>query len=154
MPEARERLVEQIVDHLRLLGSEADRLGTAASSSLRINRTDLRALQALRGSGGMTAGELAKALLVTSGATTRVIDGLVANGYIRRLPDPLDRRRVVVRMTSEAEAAVEAALDPLQQQVRDLLEGYRESDLETVSAFLTDIRSLIRSHTTRLSRRP
>src|SRR5260370_31136803 len=101
---AGDRLIEQILDHLLLLAGDVDRLLGAAAAFNQLNRTDLRALQALRG-GGMTAGHLARALHVTSGATTRVIDSLVAAGHVVRVPDQQDRRRVVVRLTPPAEPA-------------------------------------------------
>src|SRR5215470_87937 len=98
---ARDTLIERILDHLLLMGSDADRLTGAAAVFNRLNRTDLRALQVLR-AGGLTAGQLARALSVTSGATTRVIDNLVASGQVVRGPDPKDRRRVLVRLTPAA----------------------------------------------------
>src|SRR5262252_3176737 len=100
---ARDRLVEQILDHIQLLGVDVDRLTGSAAAFNRVNRTDLRALQVLRASGGLTAGELARALHVTSGATTRVIDSLVRDGHVRREPDRGGRRRVLVRLTPAAE---------------------------------------------------
>ena len=80
----RAQLIDQILDHIQLLGTEVDRLSGSAALFIGLNRTDLRALQVLRTSGGMTAGDLARALQVTSGATTRVIDSLVAAGHARR----------------------------------------------------------------------
>jgi DNA-binding MarR family transcriptional regulator len=149
---ARERLIEQILDHLQLLGPEVDRLSGAAASSMRLNRTDLRAVQALRPSDGMTAGELARALQITSGATTRVIDSLVASGHAVREADPHDRRRVLVRLTPAAAEAVDSSFERLREQARALVAGYGDVELEVLARFLADARSLLRLHALRPSR--
>jgi DNA-binding MarR family transcriptional regulator len=147
---ARDHLIERILDHLLLMGSDADRLTGAAAVFNRLNRTDLRALQALRG-GGMTAGTLARALGVTSGATTRVIDSLVASGHVARAPDPTDRRRVLVRLTPGAEDQVDRTFERLRADARGLLQTYDDAELETVAHFLEDVRALVREHAQRLS---
>ncbi len=145
-----DRLIEQILDHLLLLAGDVDRLLGAAAAFNQLNRTDLRALQALRG-GGLTAGQLARALHVTSGATTRVIDSLAAAGHVVRVPDQHDRRRVLVRLTPAAEAAIDRTFDQLRGALRSLVEAYGDSDLETIARFLEDVRSLVREHAQRLA---
>src|SRR5215472_10668158 len=139
---ARDRLIEQILDLLLLMGSDADRLTGAAAVFNQLNRTDLRALQALR-AGGMTAGSLARALGVTSGATTRVIDSLVASGHVVRTPDPTDRRRVLVRLTIAAANQVDHTFERLRADTRALLETYDDAQLETLARFLEDVRTLV-----------
>lgn len=149
----RNRLLDQALDHLRLLSGDVDEVGGAASDHLRLNRTDLRALTLLNEStDGLTAGELARALHVTSGATTRVIDNLAERGHVRREPDARDRRRILVRVTPEAERAFGATVGRLYQDLRTVLEKYREDELETLVRFLTDTRRALRGHSRRLSR--
>jgi DNA-binding MarR family transcriptional regulator len=148
----RERLIEQILDHLQLMGPEVERLSGAAAGFVHLNRTDLRAVQMLRTSRGMTAGQLARALQVTSGATTRVIDTLVADGHAVREADPQDRRKVLVKLTPEAARVLDRSLQPLLAAARSLLEAYSDDELETVARFLTDVRSLMRAHAKRLTR--
>src|SRR5215831_10334151 len=148
----RDHLIEEILDHLLLMGGEADRLTGAAAAFNQLNRTDLRALEALR-RGGMTAGRLARALGVTSGATTRVIDSLVASGHVTRGPDPTDRRRVQVQLTPAAEEQVDRTFAQLRVDARSLLETYDDAELGTVARFLEDVRLLVREHARRLSPR-
>src|SRR5215510_11143183 len=131
----RDRLIDQILEHLLLMGSEVDRLTGAAAAFNQINRTDLRAQQVLRG-GGMTAGQLARALHVTSGATTRVIDSMVAAGHARREDDPTDRRRVLIMLSPDAERILDNSFEQLRAQARLLLESYQDEELETVARFM------------------
>jgi DNA-binding MarR family transcriptional regulator len=148
----RDRLIEQILDELLMMGGDADRLTGAAAAFNQLNRTDLRALQALR-EGGLTAGALARSLGVTSGATTRVIDSLVASGHVVRVPDRSDRRRVLVQLTPGAMRSVELTFDGLRADARRLLGRYGDSELETLARFLADVRALVAEHTSRLSHR-
>ena len=52
----------------------------------------------------MSAGQLASAIGLTSGATTTAIDRLERAGYVHRRSDPTDRRRVLVVASEEAPA--------------------------------------------------
>src|SRR6516165_10656801 len=67
----------------------ADRLG--------LNPTDHKCIDLLALKGLMTAGELADATGLTTGAITGVIDRLEGAGFVRREEDPNDRRRVILR---------------------------------------------------------
>ena len=49
----------------------------------------------------MTAGQLAHRLGLTTGAVTSVVDRLERRHFIRREPDPNDRRKVIVTVNHE-----------------------------------------------------
>src|SRR6266516_2832158 len=66
-----------------------------------LNRTDWRCLDILGTRGPMTAGRLAQAVRLTTGAVTGVVDRLEAAGLVRRIRDTRDRRRVIVEVTDE-----------------------------------------------------
>ena len=48
-------------------------------------------------------------MLVTSGTLTHRVDRLASRGCVERLPDPHDRRGVLVRLTPEGKATVDGA---------------------------------------------
>lgn len=87
---------------MRALQRAVDAYDELVASRLGVNRTDLRCLDLLHQAGAMTAGQLATGSGLTTGATTRMIDRLERAGYIRRLPDSGDRRRVLVELTPRA----------------------------------------------------
>ena len=60
----------------------------------------MRCLNVIENAGGLTAGELARQVGVTTGAVTGALDRLERAGYARRVPDPGDRRRVRVEVTA------------------------------------------------------
>jgi DNA-binding MarR family transcriptional regulator len=69
-------------------------------------------LSALRRQGSpflLAASELAQAGRLTSGAMTNRIDRLEQAGLVRRLPDPQDRRRVLVQLTEAGLKRVDLA---------------------------------------------
>ncbi|MGZ4291295.1 MAG: MarR family winged helix-turn-helix transcriptional regulator [Gaiellaceae bacterium] len=56
-------------------------------------------------------GALARDLELSSGAVTSRLDRLESLGFVRRLPDPGDRRGVLVELTPEGRAAWESAIE-------------------------------------------
>jgi len=148
----RGRLVEEILEQLPLVSGDVDELTGATAGFVNLNRTDFRALHVLSLSRGMTAGDLARALHVTTGATTRVIDSLVKAGHARRDWDPEDRRRILVTVTPEAREALEGARRGLEADLRSALEGYGLQELESISRFLELLRRAARAHARRLGR--
>ena len=54
-------------------------------------------------------GELATELEISSGAMTSRLDRLEHQGFVRRLPDPGDRRGIVIELTPEGQAAWDRA---------------------------------------------
>ncbi|AOY55600.1 MarR family winged helix-turn-helix transcriptional regulator [Candidatus Rhodoluna planktonica] len=78
-------VIEHSADYSRIVGEHLD-----------VNRTDFEAMQQLIENGPMTAGELAKAVGVSPGSATVMIDRLVAVGHVTRKPNPNDRRGVIV----------------------------------------------------------
>ena len=81
-------------------------------------------LAALRRAGGdyeLSPGRLIRETLVTSGTMTNRVDRLAARGFVERLPDPNDRRGVLVRLTPEGRSAVDGAFEALLDAERELL---------------------------------
>lgn len=55
----------------------------------------------------LCAGDLVDRSMVTTGAITHRVDRLVERGFVERRPDPVDRRKVVVRLTAAGIAKVD-----------------------------------------------
>src|SRR5689334_19344681 len=88
--------VAAVLSELRGLSTEIDRLDQRAADRFGVNRTDLRALELLGAAGKLAPTALAAAIGFTTGGVTTVLDRLERAGYVRRRPDPDDRRKVVV----------------------------------------------------------
>jgi DNA-binding MarR family transcriptional regulator len=97
--------------------------------------------------GSMSAGDLAEASRLTTGAITAVIDRLERAGYARRVPDASDRRRVLVEITPKAyEAAMELMIEPLRELYEPLAARYSDDDLRLLIDFTRQGRELQDRH--------
>lgn len=103
-------------------------------------------LAVVEGSGGpLPASTIAERLLVTTATMTSVLDTLERRGLIVRLADPTDRRRVLIDITDEAKAMVDAQLPKVAAVQTALAEPLSERDRETVIKALHVLRERIAS---------
>lgn len=96
-------------------------------------------LSALRRAGEpyeLSPGALVQQTLVTSGTMTNRVDRLTARGFVRRSPDPRDRRGVIVALTDEGRQVVDAAFADLLDRERVLLAELGEDDQDELAATL------------------
>jgi DNA-binding MarR family transcriptional regulator len=99
----------------------------AAANGLGI--TDLKTVSTLMHEGSMTAGEIAKRLGLTTGAVTNVIDRLVRAGYVRRVADPKDRRKVIVEADLPSLEKMSHVYDSVADAFQKLHEQYSVAEL-------------------------
>lgn len=103
-----------LVPRIFRLASLYDREMTRISRSFRLKAGWLDMLSALRRVGAphrLSAGELARWTLLSSGGMTKRLDRMEAAGLVRRIPDPDDRRGVLVELTHEGREVIDAAID-------------------------------------------
>ena len=103
----------------------------ASARACGLGATDLYALNILQLTGAMTPGELSSRTGLTTGPTTRLIDRLEHAGYVRRVPDPGDRRKVAVEPIGEP-AELDRIMAPARQRIGQLLGGYAPDQLEVL----------------------
>jgi DNA-binding MarR family transcriptional regulator len=109
----KQRLLAELSDEIRAGQVATDMVDQAIADLLGLNRTDLRCLDILDRLGTITAGRLAEESKLTTGAVTAVIDRLEKSGYVRRVRDEHDRRRVLVEMTPEARRGAAEQYQPI-----------------------------------------
>lgn len=76
----------------------------------------LRVLQIVAERGGATSKALATQMGVSQATVTALIDKLVAQGLVERIPSELDRRQVDIAVTAEGHKRLQVAPDALQQR--------------------------------------
>lgn len=140
------------VDLLRELAASLDALTNAASPHAGLNRTDIRALDIINMQQGLTAGQLASRLKLTTGAITGVLDRLERSGHARRTHDHEDRRRVVVQPTPEAKRYGSLVFRQLNDDLDELLSRYGEQDRDLIDEFLRSVTTLVGRRADELSR--
>jgi DNA-binding MarR family transcriptional regulator len=98
---------ERIVGLLQLVIASSVMTNERIAREMGINVVDLQALGFIARNGApMSAGEVSQQTELPTSTTTRVLDRLEKHGYIERMTDPNDRRRVVVQVRPELAAGV------------------------------------------------
>ncbi|MBD2846924.1 MarR family transcriptional regulator [Paenibacillus sp. IB182496] len=105
-------------------------------------RADLALMFVIRrhreaGSPGMMVSEIGARLGVTSPTITQQIKGLEAEGLVRRLPDPHDRRAIRVSLTAEGERKVAAMERVMLATFGGLVEHLGEADSDKLAELLS-----------------
>ena len=113
-----------------------ERMDEAATAYLGINRSDGRCLDVLEERGPLSAGELAGATGLSPGAITSLVDRLEDDGLVRRVPDPSDRRRVLVELTDAARQAIAETYYPMAAEGEPWIRGLADAELRLLCDFL------------------
>jgi DNA-binding MarR family transcriptional regulator len=98
----------------------------------------------------MTAGALGRASGLSSGAVTTLIDRLERAGYVRRVRDTEDRRRVLVAMTDEARRRAAEVWGPIAAEAGDLVGAYDDAQLALLRDFTRAARESLERHRERV----
>jgi DNA-binding MarR family transcriptional regulator len=156
MPQrSKTELVDDLIREFRVSGNQDNAFDSLAAERLGVNETDLRCLNIIENSGGLSAGELATQAVLTAGAVTGVIDRLEKAGYARRVPDPADRRRVILEVTPGFDRAAERIWGPLAADwISTLSNRFTMEELERITAFLRATNEVGRRHLDRIREMP
>jgi DNA-binding MarR family transcriptional regulator len=139
----------QVLSRVSRLARHLDRARRTAFAAHGLETWEFDVLSALRRQGTpyqLSPGALLRATLVTSGTMTNRIDQLAKGGLVRRLPDPQDKRGVLVELTERGRAVADAALADLLDHERDLLAGLDADDREQLASLLRRLLSPFDSH--------
>ncbi|MEO3767796.1 MarR family transcriptional regulator [Streptomyces sp. B8F3] len=114
----------EVLSRVSRLARHLDRARRLAFAEHGLEGWEFDVLTALRRAGEpyqLSPGQLLTQTLVTSGTMTNRIDRLAKKDLVERLPDPSDRRGVLVRLTAEGRERADAALAALLKQERAIL---------------------------------
>jgi DNA-binding MarR family transcriptional regulator len=76
-----------------------------------------------RSGDGLTMTETSRRMMVTNGAITSLVDRLVDEGFVLRVPHPEDRRTTILRLTDSGRERFHTMAVELEQWVISLLSG-------------------------------
>ncbi|MGB8362785.1 MAG: MarR family transcriptional regulator, partial [Acidimicrobiia bacterium] len=74
--------------------------------------------------------ELQRSMMLSSGGTTKRLDRLEKAGHIERLPDPNDRRGVLIRLTSSGLKLIDGIIPAVTRAENDVVGNVIDSDDE------------------------
>ncbi len=132
----RDELIAAINLEVRRSQNRADAYDEFVADSIGLNRTDQRALDVLDQEGGATPGLLAERMGLTSGAITTVLDRLERAGFVRRVRDEEDRRRIHVEVTDLVREKIWPFYEPMAELGQRLFSRYSDEQLEFLLDFL------------------
>lgn len=138
MSKERQQLIDDVREAFRRNGMAGDVMDQAAAEFLGVHRTDERLLDVLQMAGGMSAGELARAGHLSPAAVTAALDRLERAGYVRRVRDEHDRRRVLVEITDRMSELTWELYGPLAQAGDAMLRDLTEEQLTVMRDVLRE----------------
>jgi DNA-binding MarR family transcriptional regulator len=115
----------------RLRIADADRLGVSAS--------DFDALLLIDATGPLTAGRIAEAMAITTGAVTGLIDRLERAGWVQRTRHEADRRQVLIELAPARRDAVDAHWTARERMVLDAAGDADDATLTACARFLDTV---------------
>jgi DNA-binding MarR family transcriptional regulator len=129
------KLEAELIEEVRGYQTAVHQMDEAAHRAIGINATDGRCLDIIDRRGLISAGQLATEAGLTTGAVTAVLDRLEDKELVRRVPDPNDRRRILVEVTDRQREAAGRLYFPLKEMADPWFEGLNEDDIRLLIAF-------------------
>jgi DNA-binding MarR family transcriptional regulator len=132
----------EVLSRVSRLARHLDRARRIAFAEHALEPWEFDVLTALRRAGApyqLSPGQLLTQTLVTSGTMTNRIDRLAGKGLVQRLPDPDDRRGVLVRLTQSGQERADAALSGLLDHERAILAELSITQRDDLAALLRQL---------------
>ena len=132
----------QVTARLARIGRHVATRQEEAFSRFGLNRGEVGVLSALRIAGPphrLSPTRLGRGLMLSSAGITSRLDRLERRGLVRRLPDPNDRRGVIVELTDEGLELVDAAVDANDTSDRRLLAGLDPAEIGELERLLRKV---------------
>ena len=146
----RQALITETGNAMQAYQRSTQAFDDAVGRAIGLNPTDLRGLDWLV-DGPKSAGEISVGTGLSSAATTDLIDRLERKGFVRRVRDDADRRRVLVEMTADGRNRVGRFYGPLVQEGSALLVDVSDEQLVRMRDWLVTARELTDRHRERIS---
>jgi DNA-binding MarR family transcriptional regulator len=128
-------LEDRVVLEMRKFISAANFFNAQAAEKVGLGPTDLQMVHMLQLHGPSTPSRLGAGTGLSSGGVTVALDRLEKAGYIRRQPNPTDRRSLLVALVPSALGKLRGLFEGVQAQGRQVLARFPERDLEVVLRF-------------------
>jgi len=122
----------------------------AVARTIGLHPTDEKVLRLL-GADAMTAGDLVSHTGLTGAAVTALVDRLVNLGYVTRVRDTEDRRKVVIRTVRTKLRDIDHLYGGLRGELQTLLAKYDAVEFAAIMDFLASATAAMADETARLT---
>ncbi len=150
------RTKQDLIADLNRAARETSGLGNvfanAVAERLGVNPTDVECLGVIASADDVTAGDLARATGLTTGAVTGIVDRLEKAGLARRARDAEDRRKVDVRMTAAGRSKAATLHGSLARAVDRLAARYSAAEIGLITRYFDESRAIMLAEIARLAR--
>lgn len=132
-PEALERFTW----YMRELSAMTVMFHTKIAERMGVSATDEKCIDLImRADGPVTAGRIAELSGLSTGAVTGVIDRLERAGFVRRVRDPHDRRKVLVEVTVGDVEKFGQLFEVARQSLIEVLSHFDGDELQVIERYL------------------
>jgi DNA-binding MarR family transcriptional regulator len=132
----REQLRNAVIQASRENSTVAVFFHSAIAEQFGLGATDEKTLFILQRYGSLTAGEIAQHTGLTTASVTNLIDRLERKGFVQRVRDTADRRRVIVQPDQARLAEFNRVFGSIQASFDTMLNDYSDSELAVIADFL------------------
>jgi DNA-binding MarR family transcriptional regulator len=139
MTKTRQTLIHELNHAIQKQGTLTVLFTHAIAQHIGLSATEFEFCDVLQNQGQTSAGELAKLCGLSSGGVTGLVDRLEKAGLVRRVPDPSDRRRVIIKPIERNDLAktIGDLYRPLSEAFQDLVQSYSTEELEIILNFIS-----------------
>ncbi|MEJ1155800.1 MarR family winged helix-turn-helix transcriptional regulator [Microbacterium marmarense] len=140
-------VVMRTLHAIRALSDAMDRMHGGMKGDMGMNITDLATLRMLiireQREQAVSPHDIAEHLRISSASTTKLLDRLVASGYVTRQPHPSDRRSRVVELTDRSRQEFFAHFGEYLRLMRQVATPYSQEELQVISQFMGELSEAI-----------
>lgn len=130
---------EFISELLRRLSATSTRHVAMLARKMNLSPVEVTAMQHLQNTGGLTSGQLAERLFMTTGAITGLADRLEEAGYLKRVLNPRDRRSWLLLLTPTGVEEIMSHLGPFIEEMEQATARLSPEARELVGQFLETV---------------
>jgi DNA-binding MarR family transcriptional regulator len=132
---------DKVLLEIRKFIAAAIFFNTQAADKIGLSLTDMQMIHVLQLYGPATPGKLAAWTGLSSGGVTVALDRLEKAGYIRRQPNPADRRSLIVTLAPVRMRKAAVIYADVERETRERLAKLSERELEVVIRFFETLRA-------------
>jgi DNA-binding MarR family transcriptional regulator len=148
----RRELLDKLWDLGRTMSTQTVFLHQAIAQSVGLNATDTKCIDLIsrEPGGAVTAGRLSEMTGLTTGAITHILDRLEKRGFIDRVRDTVDRRKVLVRLRPESLEPLIPKYEAIGKAYLSLAGQYSDKELQLICRYMEQASEISKRELARL----
>jgi len=135
-------LQAEVVEQIRRFSAGVVLFNQMVAEKVGLHPTDVQCLNLLELLGTCTPGKLAEGMGLTTGGVTVMLDRLERAGYIKREPNPDDRRSLLVRVTARKKERLDVHYAAVIREFDAYIARMPEAELKVVVGFLKQVNAI------------